>query len=312
MRGCSCRGTAGFVHVSCLTEQAKILVAEAEENHLGAEALQPRWDRWNTCGLCEQDYHGVLKSAFGWACWKTYVGRPETDMLRIGAMGLLGNGLYESGHYEDALSVQEAELAMKRRLGLPEGSILAAQNNLAISYDALGRLEEGLRMKRDVYSGRLKLNGIENKNTLLAAGNYAISLVSLQRFEDAKLVLRKILPVAQRALGENDILRLRMRKTLATALFGRAFAEGSATLSASLPDLREAVAMLEDTARIARRVLGGAQPFVAEVELALKESRAALGDAVAIDDLREAMSAVSRVETRQGLPDACPAARTLS
>ena len=31
MRGCSCRGTAGFAHVSCLAEQAKILVAE--HNH---------------------------------------------------------------------------------------------------------------------------------------------------------------------------------------------------------------------------------------------------------------------------------------
>ena len=30
VRGCSCRGTAGFAHVSCLAEQAKILVAEAE------------------------------------------------------------------------------------------------------------------------------------------------------------------------------------------------------------------------------------------------------------------------------------------
>ena len=81
---------------------------------------------------------------------------------------------------------------------------------------------------------------------------------------------------------------------------------------ATLDDLREAVTTLEDTTRIARRVLGGAQPFVAEVELALRNSRAALGDAVAIDDFREAMSAMSRVEIRQGLPDACPAARTLS
>ena len=29
VRGCACRGTAGFAHVSCLAEQAKILVAEA-------------------------------------------------------------------------------------------------------------------------------------------------------------------------------------------------------------------------------------------------------------------------------------------
>ena len=33
VRGCACRGTAGFAHVSCLAEQAKILVAEAEENN---------------------------------------------------------------------------------------------------------------------------------------------------------------------------------------------------------------------------------------------------------------------------------------
>jgi hypothetical protein len=29
VRGCACRGTAGFAHVSCLAEQAKLLVAEA-------------------------------------------------------------------------------------------------------------------------------------------------------------------------------------------------------------------------------------------------------------------------------------------
>ena len=309
---CACRGASGFAHVSCLAEQAKILVAEAEENNLGNEALSERFARWYTCSLCEQGHHGVVACALGWACWKTFVGRPETDMLRITAMGLLGGGLLDADYHEDALSVREAELSMKLRLGVPQGSILTTQNNLAIAYDAVGRHEEALRLKREVYSGRLKLNGRENRMTLIAAGNYASSLVSLQRFEDAKLVLRKILPVAQRVLGENDILRLRMRKTLATALFADAFPEDSATLSASLTDLREAVTTLEDVARIARRVLGGAQPFVAEFELALRNSRAALGDAVAIDDFREAMSAMSRVEIRQGLPDACPAARTLS
>ena len=30
VRGCACRGTAGFAHVSCLAEQAKILFEEAE------------------------------------------------------------------------------------------------------------------------------------------------------------------------------------------------------------------------------------------------------------------------------------------
>ena len=31
MRGCECRGTEGFAHLSCLAEQAKILIEDAEE-----------------------------------------------------------------------------------------------------------------------------------------------------------------------------------------------------------------------------------------------------------------------------------------
>ena len=46
VRGCSCRGTAGFAHVSCLAEQAKILFAEAEENNLDLKVKNARWRRW--------------------------------------------------------------------------------------------------------------------------------------------------------------------------------------------------------------------------------------------------------------------------
>ena len=44
MRGCACgdrpgvaSGTAGIAHVSCLAQQAKILLAEAEENKLDSQ-----------------------------------------------------------------------------------------------------------------------------------------------------------------------------------------------------------------------------------------------------------------------------------
>ena len=45
---------------------------------------------------------------------------------------------------------------------------------------------------------------------------------------------------------------------------------------AALGDIREAVTTLEDTARTARRVLGGAHPFTAGIEQALRKARAAL------------------------------------
>ena len=177
VRGCACRGTAGFAHVSCLAEQAKILFAEAEENNLGLKAKNERFNRWHSCSLCEQRYHGVVFCALGWACWKTYLGRPETDGARRSAIQVLGNGLGAAKRHEDALSVREAELSMERRLGdSEEHNILDTQINLADTYRSLGRFQEALHLRRDVYSGRLKLNGEEHRKTLIAAYNYAITL----------------------------------------------------------------------------------------------------------------------------------------
>ena len=92
-----------------------------------------------------------------WACWKTYLGRPETANARGFAMNQIGNGLYIAGHHEDALIVREAELAMMRRMEGPgrEYNMLIAQGNLAITYNRLLRFEEALRLRREVFSGLL-------------------------------------------------------------------------------------------------------------------------------------------------------------
>ena len=267
VRGCSCRGTAGFAHVSCLVEQAKILVAEAEENNLGPKAWNERWVRWEKCSLCEQKYHGVVCCALGWACWKMYLGRPETDFARKFAMTYLGNGLAAVNNYEDALTVGEAELSMEQRLGAPEASILIGMGNLAQTYNMLGREEDSLRMIRDIYFGSLKLYG-EDGDTILAANNYAMALTSLRRCKEAKELLRKTTPVARRVLGENDQLMLHLRTIYATA----SYYDPDATLG----DLRESVKTLEDTARIARRVMGGAHPFLESIERDLGKSRTVL------------------------------------
>ena len=193
VRMCACRGAAGFAHVSCLARQAQVLVAEAEERNLDDDAFNARWRRWDECRLCEQDYHGVVLCALGWACWKTYLGRPERDWARLSAMRQLGNGLSEAEHHQDALTVREADLAMLRRVGASAQDMLAAQGNIAGTYDKLGRLEEALPLRRDVYSGWVKMEGEEHRETLREANNYAMSLSRLQRFEEAKTLLRRTL-----------------------------------------------------------------------------------------------------------------------
>jgi len=269
VRMCSCRGTAGFAHVSCLAEQAKILIAEAEENNLDNKAKNARLRRWHTCSLCEQRHHGVVSCALGWACWKTYLGRPETDQILFVAMNVLGRGLNDAKLYEDALSVQEAEWSTLRRVGASERDILIAQGNLASTYDRLGRLEDALPLQRGVYSACLRLLG-EHQHTLLAANNYTSCLTDLQRFEEAKSLIRKSIPVARRVLGESNELTLKMRKIYARALFQDS--------TATLDDLREAVKTLEELERTARRVFGSSHPNTVTIELSLRDARAALRD----------------------------------
>ena len=97
---------------------------------------------------------------------------------------------------------------------------------------------------------------------------YAVCLMNLERFQEAKSLLKKFLPVARRVLGESRETTLRMRWNYAGALYE----DDGATLG----DLRTAVATLEEAERIARRVFGGAHPLVGEVEGALQDARETL------------------------------------
>ena len=243
------------------------MVTEAEENNWDDDRFMPMWRRWGTCSLCEQHYHGVVRCALGWACWKTYVGRPEAAWTRRDAMNRLGNGLHEAKRHEEALSVREADLATRLHLGDPEEQILMTQSNLANTYQLLGRSEEALRLRRDVYSGTLKLRGEEHESTLSAAFNYANTLFVLTRYKEAKSLTRKAMPVARRVLGESYDLTLKIRCTYACALVNEP--------SATLDDLREAVTTLEEMEGTARRVFGGSHPTTTGIEHCLRKARAA-------------------------------------
>ena len=123
-------------------------------------------------------------------------------------------------------------------------------------------------MKRDVYNGHLEVFGTDYAATIKVASNYAVSLGDLRRYAETKAVLRKMMPVAQRFLGEGHALTLRMKGLYATSLY----VDDIATQD----DLREAVRTLEDAGRIARRLLGSSHPTTKAFEHHLRNSRAAL------------------------------------
>ncbi len=122
-------------------------------------------------------------------------------------------------------------------------------------------------MRQEIYSGKLKLYGEEHRETITDANNYALSLHRLQRYAEAKSLLRRMMPVARRVLGDSDEITFSMRWIYGGALFRD---------NATLDDLREAVSTLEDLARIARRVLGGTHPHTTGIEVSLQNARAAL------------------------------------
>ena len=80
--------------------------------------------------------------------------------------------------------------------------------------------------------------------------------------------MRKTIPVARRALGENDENTLKILWSYAMTLYK--------DRSSTLEDLREAVTTLEELERTARRVLGGAHPVTVSIEESLREARAVL------------------------------------
>jgi len=104
--------------------------------------------------------------------------------------------------------------------------------------------------------------------TLTTANNCAISFVHLGRYGEAKALLRKTIPAARRALGEDNRLTLKMRRFYARTIYE--------DKGATLADLREAVTTLAELERTAQRVLGGAHPTVGGIEDSLRKARAVL------------------------------------
>ena len=110
----------------------------------------------------------------------------------------------------------------------------------------------------------------------MQAYNLAWLILELKGYDEARSLLRKTVPVAQRVLGESHEVTLRLRWIYARALFE----DVDATLDSGLDHLREALTTLEETGRIARRVFGSEHPLATEIRdtsfRAMREGQAAL------------------------------------
>ena len=211
-----------------------------------------------------------MQCALGWACWKTYVGRPEADELLGMAMSIIGNGLFATGRHADALIVEEARLSTIQRLGASEDRILIVQSNLAISYEMCGRFDEALRMLRDAHTSSVRLYGTTHEYTLSSALNLSISLVKANNTSESMTLLRPLLPVARRVLGADHDISLRLAHSYVHAVVRCA--------ASSRGDYAFAEKLLEDTVLRFRRVLGTGHPSTQKAETDLAAIREGLAE----------------------------------
>jgi len=214
VRGCACRGTMGLAHVSCLVWQAEMSVKEFEDQGTGAGHT-----KWWQCFDCGQRFHGAVELALGWAAWKTYVSRPETTLARINSMARLGVALSQSGRRAEALPVLEAKLALNRRYWSHDvQNILDAQSNVSTCLAELGRHNEALVLKREVYARRVATVGVSDKRTLLDGLNLSQHFLRPGLWAEGITLLRDhLLPTARRSLGSDDDITLCLNTNLAAA-----------------------------------------------------------------------------------------------
>ena len=222
------------------------------------------------CGLCEQQHHGVVRCALGWACWKTYAGRPEEDDVWSLAMSALGSALASNNKFDEGLVVYEALLAVEQREPGMNTRIPDVQGALASIYGRLGDTERALEMHRAVFSAKLKHPSKNIKGFVVTIQNLADSLMELGRFAEARDFLKSQISILQQfpskypemksLMGSDSEYMLILRETYTRTLFERR------DPAPTNDDLREAIVILEDLVRRTRRVFGAGHPDYAPRE----------------------------------------------
>ena len=177
---------------SCLARQAKELVAEAEENNLGEDVLSERWERWETCSLCGLYFHSDVAHALGWACWKTYLGRPESDEFRKNSMVVLAWGLRCVGRYEEAVVICDAYRELNQRDPEKRMNVvmtLQLTNTESHCLSKLRRYDDALDVDRWALRVATSAYGELDVDSLEAANNLGQSLADLGRYQEARTLL---------------------------------------------------------------------------------------------------------------------------
>ena len=276
VRGCACRGEAGFAHLSCLARNAQTVVDGISPGAVAiiktmfdVDLLMGIYGKWGTCGLCHQDFTENVRLALGWECWNTHSARDESDSFRLMALAVLGRGfLNQSGHEQEAVALYETIVATIRR-NWPDNrnEIMQMNANLAAAYERAERVEESIALKRECLHEAKAMTGPRSELTTVCANNLGCALMAKGSFTEAKTLLKAQLAYQADAELDNE-LSIHLLTNYAKALYKN---------SEAVPDdLLESIATYEKCLTAARRLWGAGHPQVTGIERHLGKAREAL------------------------------------
>ena len=124
-------------------------------------------------------------------------------------------------------------------------------------------------MERRLYRTHLKRDPrLADPDTILAGMNLSGSLVKGELYAEAKALLKTIIPISRRTLGDDHPITLNLRGCSAQAIYMDS--------RASNEERVDAVATCEDCVRISRRVMGPTHPRHLNLQDDLRRTRVTL------------------------------------
>ena len=279
VRGCACRGTAGVAHLKCLVAQARIAHEEEEDNAL---------ERWHSCKLCGQRFHGSVLLALMRACWKNYVKNDEGDARRLNALSILAPALRQNGFLEEALGTSKMALAAMLRCA-PNAkqnisSILHNIGNIESEMNAKVKASETventragrnweeatpsasnlkradqLDLARAMYASERVTHGPEHEASVHSAINLVNTMRAQNQLGQARRLLIEQIPFAEKGLGAEHHLTLVLSAALVCILEDTNMYMAVAAEPVEA-DLREAETLTARVRPLMIRVLGKSHP----------------------------------------------------
>ena len=253
VRGCACRGDAGYAHVKCLIR------AEAE---LGPESR----DGPGQCPTCRQYYHGAVRLAVAWGEWRA-VARCQGKRF-FDALKELGMALHECGQHEDALVLMRCRLKIikswwprleGRELLESQVGFAGEQTNLANILGSLGKEDEACGIHRESFGILKRAEGVEAPDTITVGLNLASCLKVTGHFQEARKLLEEMLPVSRKVHGSLNDCTIKMSVLLGDVLQACAIQPGG-NMGLSLDTARAVVKLYDEAYASSRRLFGDDHP----------------------------------------------------